>query len=215
MNQCLSPTLLRSTHECIHIDSQTVNQGQSLTWLLTLTVAMNSYIICCTIVQNCISVTLVDKYLTEDLLILWLMVMYGWQFWVKAGQGTGTLFSPVLGSLDRRIKMSLQMTQSLKTIRVWCVHAWSTNIPSPGKVGPVCNHIAGQVSVSGEVDQWGGVGFTKQVLQVLSMLCFHPARESWDTSLHVEQIGESTCTTGGQTENTQTLQSCNVYHGLG
>lgn len=66
------------------------------------------------------------------------------------------------------------------------VHAGS--LPGLGEVGPVCDHVPGQVSVSGKVDQRGGEGFTKQVLQVLGVLRLHPARESWDTSLHVEQV---------------------------
>lgn len=72
-------------------------------------------------------------------------------------------------------------------------------LPGPGEVGPVCDHVRGQVSVSGKVDQRSGEGFTKQVLQVLSVLRLHPARESWDTSLHVEQIGVGTGSTEGQT----------------
>lgn len=80
---------------------------------------------------------------------------------------------------------------------MFAVHAGS--LPGPGKVGPVCDHVPGQVSVSGEVDQRGGEGFTKQVLQVLSVLSLHPAGESRDTSLHVEQVGVGTGSTKGQT----------------
>lgn len=79
---------------------------------------------------------------------------------------------------------------------VFAVHAGS--LPSPGKVGPVCDHVLGQVSVSGEVDQWRGEGFTEQVLQVLGVLRLHPAGESWDTSLHVEQVRIGTGSTEGQ-----------------
>lgn len=80
---------------------------------------------------------------------------------------------------------------------MFAVHAGS--LPSLGEVGPICNHVLGQISVSGEVDERCGEGFTEQVLQVLSVLRLHPARESWDTSLHVEQVGEGTGSTEGQT----------------
>lgn len=73
-------------------------------------------------------------------------------------------------------------------------------LPGLGEVGPVRHHVAGQVSVSGEVDQRDGEGFTKQVLQVLSVLRLHPARESWDTSLHVEQVRVRPRSTEGHKE---------------
>lgn len=77
------------------------------------------------------------------------------------------------------------------------VHAGS--LPGPGEVSPVCNHVPRQVSVSGKVDQRGGEWFTEQVLQVLGVLRLHPARESWDTGLHVEKVGVGTSSTEGQT----------------
>lgn len=73
------------------------------------------------------------------------------------------------------------------------------SLPSFGEVGPVSDHVLGEVSVSREVDQRGGEGFTEEVLQVLGVLRLHPLRESWDTSLHVEQVGVSTGSTEGQT----------------
>lgn len=78
------------------------------------------------------------------------------------------------------------------------MHARS--LPGLGEVGPVRDHVPGQVSVSGEVDQRGGEGFTEQVLQVLGVLRLHPARESWDPSLHVEQVRVGTGSTEGQKE---------------
>lgn len=69
------------------------------------------------------------------------------------------------------------------------------SLPSPGEVGPVCDHVPGQVSVSGEVDEWCGVGLSEQVLQVLSVLCLHPAWEPGDPSLHGEQVGVGAGTT--------------------
>lgn len=80
---------------------------------------------------------------------------------------------------------------------VFVVRAGS--LPGPGEVGPVRDHVPRQVPVSGEVDQRAGEGFTEQVLQVLCVLCLHPARESWDTSLHVEQVGEGMGSTKGHT----------------
>jgi len=76
---------------------------------------------------------------------------------------------------------------------VFAVHAGT--LPCPGEVGPVRDHVPGQGPVSGEVEQRGGKGFTKQVLQVLGVLSLHPARQSWDTSLHVEQVGVGTGST--------------------
>lgn len=88
-----------------------------------------------------------------------------------------------------------------------CVlHAGS--LPGPGKVGPVCDHVLGQVSVSGEVDEGHGEGFTKQVLQVFSVLCLHPLRKERDTSLHVEQVGVGTGSTEGQTSEGKTHDRC-------
>lgn len=74
----------------------------------------------------------------------------------------------------------------------------SGGLPSLGKVGPIGDHVAGQISVSGEVDERGGERFTEQVLQVLGMLRLHPAGESRDPGLHVEQVRVSTGTTEGQ-----------------
>lgn len=62
-------------------------------------------------------------------------------------------------------------------------------LPSPGEVGPVCDHVPGQVSVSREVDKRGGERFTKQVLEVLGMLRLHPFRKDKDPRPHVEQVG--------------------------
>lgn len=137
--------------------------------------------------------------------------MYGWWFLVKGGQGTGTLLSPLPGSLVRKrgsVYTSLTKVTpvhtSTNTRQTGCtgvlsraVHAGS--LPGPGEVGPVCDHVPGQVTVSGEVGERRGEGFTKQVLQVLGVLRLHPAREPRDTSLHVEQVGEGTGATEGQT----------------
>ena len=124
----------------------------------------------------------------------------------KGGHGAGTLLSPLLGSLDKKRTgrvgtISDQVHSRFRpctySMCVCVVHAGS--LPSLGEVGPVCDHVLGQFPVSGEVDQWGGEGFTEQVLQVLCVLRPHPARESWDTCLHVEHVGEGTSSTEGQT----------------
>ena len=77
------------------------------------------------------------------------------------------------------------------------LHAGS--LPGLGEIGPVCDHVPGEVSVSGEVAQRGGEWFTKQVLQVLSVLRLHPAWEPGDPSFHVEQVRVGTGATEGQT----------------
>lgn len=80
---------------------------------------------------------------------------------------------------------------------MFCMHVGS--LPGLGEVGPVRDHVPSQVSVSWEVDQRDGEGFTEEILQVFSMLCFHPFRESRDTGLHVEQVRVGTGSTDGQT----------------
>lgn len=72
------------------------------------------------------------------------------------------------------------------------------SLPGLGEVGPVGDHVARQVSVSGEVDERGGERFTEQVLQVLGVLRLHPAGEPGNPSLHVEQVRIRMGATEGQ-----------------
>lgn len=70
-------------------------------------------------------------------------------------------------------------------------------LPSLGEVGPVRNHVSGQVSVSRKVDQRGGERFAKEILEVFGVLRLHPFREAWDAGLHIEQVRVRVGSTGG------------------
>lgn len=48
-------------------------------------------------------------------------------------------------------------------------------IPSSGKVGPVGNHVARDITVAGPVAQWCGERLSEDILQVISMISSHPA----------------------------------------
>lgn len=48
-------------------------------------------------------------------------------------------------------------------------------IPSSGKVGPVGNHVAGDITVARPVAQWCGERLSEDILQVIGMISSHPA----------------------------------------
>ena len=76
---------------------------------------------------------------------------------------------------------------------------WHDALPGLGKVGPVGDHVAGQIPMAWKVDERFVKGLPEQILKVLRVHCPHPAGEAGDTSLHVEQVGVGTGPSDGQT----------------
>ena len=69
-------------------------------------------------------------------------------------------------------------------------------LPGLGKVGPVGNHVARKVTVARPVAQPTAEGFPKHELQVVSMVCSHPAGVRFSQTAQAvglwEQVGVGT-----------------------
>ena len=63
-------------------------------------------------------------------------------------------------------------------------------IPSSGKVGPVGNHVAGDVTVARPVCQWRAERLSEHVLQVIRMVGSHPAGVGSAYAAHTVGLGE-------------------------
>ena len=49
------------------------------------------------------------------------------------------------------------------------------DLPSLGEVGPVGDHVSGEITVAGPVSQGCGKRLSKHILQVVHMVSTHPA----------------------------------------
>ena len=63
-------------------------------------------------------------------------------------------------------------------------------LPRLGEVGPVVDEVAGDVPVAGPVPQWRAEGLPEHILQVVSVVCSHPAGVGQHQTPHAVGLGE-------------------------
>ncbi|MFV1174484.1 hypothetical protein QMK93_29290, partial [Klebsiella pneumoniae] len=64
----------------------------------------------------------------------------------------------------------------------------SVRIPSLSKIGPVGNHVFGDVPMAREIAQRSGERLSKHILKFVSVISTHPQREDRNTRTLSEQV---------------------------